>query len=120
MATITGDFGTLVIETEMIDVTSALPQPSKTWTYTDRQGHVHYWRDGYPTLEREPDGEPYYDEDLGEEYQPTKLVCAICREPIVPGTFVDTSHRYIPGRTQATLNGQPITEERARQIIGSR
>jgi hypothetical protein len=119
MATITGDFGTLVIETEMVDVTSALPQADKSWRYTDRQGHEHYWRDGYPTLDWVPDGEPYWDSDISGEYQHMKLVCPVCDEEIHPSTYVDTSRRYVPGLTWATLNGEPISEDRARQLIES-
>jgi len=120
MATVQGGFGTLRMEVEELDVTSSLPQSDKKWTYTDQQGHPHYWRDGYPTLVDEPVGEPYFDEDLDEEYQPTRLVCAICREPIKPGTRYMLGREYMPGRRHYFLNDEPISEERFNELRAAR
>ena len=115
---IEGDFGVLEIEVEMIDVTSGLPQPSKTWRYTDHQGHEHYWQDGYPTLRWVVD-ETYYDEDLGEDVSEGHSECAVCGETIVPGSYVDTFRKVIPGRRSAKLNGELISEEQYNEIVAS-
>jgi len=110
-----GDFGELAMETEQIEVTSALPQPNQNWHYIDRQGHEHYWRDGYPTLVGVVD-ETYWCADCGEDHTDSHWGCATCGEEITPGTYVDTSRRFVPGLTSFTLNGEPITQERFEEL----
>lgn len=122
-ATLTGDFGVLVIETEMIDVTSALPYPDKNWHYIDAQGHEHSMVDReYPTLRLMIDSvETYFCADCGEEHTETvsHYECLICAQRIKPGRTTDFSRRYEPGMQHATLNGEPISMERAEEIIAS-
>lgn len=124
MATFRAPAGTLEIHTEQIDVTSALPYPDKRWTYTDQQGHDHYWREGYPTLTWIVDSsETYWCEDCGEEHERTEghYECPLCGETIAPGLCPpDTFRRFAPGRTSYTLDGQPITKEQAEAIIEER
>jgi hypothetical protein len=112
-----GDFGTLRVETDMIDVTSNLPRPDKAWTYTDRAGHDHRWDHGYPTLVV-VDEETYWCEDCGDEHTDSHYECPRCGEEIRPGLVGPSLHReYIPGRTEYLLNGEPISEDEARRII---
>lgn len=106
---VTGDFGTLRAEVDMIDVTSALPYADESWTYTDQQGHRHRYGKGYPTLTWIVD-ERYWDEGLGEEVEDGHWECPLCGEPITPGTQVDYSKRYIPGMTHYYLNDEEISE----------
>lgn len=119
--TVDGDFGHLVIEREMIDVTSALPYPSETWRATDINGHEHYRENGeYPTLNYVIDSvETWFCADCNEEHTDTTghYECRLCGEIVEPGMTVDTHRRYAPGRTFATLNGEPIGMERAEHIL---
>lgn len=115
--TASGDWGELVIEQAMIDISTNLPQPDQRWTATDSNGHEHYWRDGYPTLVGEPIGEPYHCGECEENHQDTQLVCSICREPVEPGTYVNPGRQFMPGMRQAYLNGEPITGERAEGLL---
>jgi hypothetical protein len=113
---LTGDFGELVIERDMIDVTTNVPTQDKAWRYTDEHGHEHHWDHGYPTLRQVVD-EVRYDED-GDEYEITHFECPLCSEVIRPGARPPSAFReYIPGRSHYYLNGESITEERAREII---
>jgi hypothetical protein len=117
-STVTGEFGVLRVERDMIDVTSGLPRPDEAWRYTDRQGHGHYWRDGYPTL-RTVLGGPYWCEDCHDEHQDSHLECPLCSETVQPGMVGPSPFReFIPGLTSYYLNDEPITEERAREILG--
>jgi hypothetical protein len=117
MATITGEFGELHIEVERVEITSALPRANKNWRYTDQAGHEHYWRNGYPTLvEIVDDG--YWCDDCEDEHGETHLECPLCGESIVPGTHGGgTFLEFMPGRRFITLSGEPISEERANEII---
>jgi len=116
MATMTGPTGELSYEVSMIDVTTSVPQPDKSWRFTDVNGHEHYWQDGYPTLSHVPDGERYWDDDDGEWYQPTRLACSVCGVGVTPRTTVDTFRRMAPGLSYYTFNGEPITKERFEEI----
>ena len=119
--TFTGDFGELVVEREMIDVTSNLPRPDPSWTYTDRQGHEHrYVKDqGWPTLVTVVD-RVYWCEDCNDEHEDTHLACAICGEAISPGMVSPPPGReFIPGRMSATLNGEPISKERYEELMAT-
>lgn len=113
---ITGDFGELRWETEMIDVTSGLPKPDPNWTFTDLQGHEHRYDDGYPTLVRVVESTTV-DED-GEEWDEWHFACRACGQHIEPGTTGPSRFReYAPGRTQAFLNGEPISKERFEELV---
>ncbi len=118
-STFTGDFGELRMEREMIDVTSDLPRPDKNWTYTDARGHEHRYDDGWPTLVTIVDG-TYWCEEHEEEHEETHLACAICGEAISPGMVSPPPGReFIPGRTSAWLNGEPISKERYEELVRS-
>ncbi|MFD4740594.1 hypothetical protein ACFWNQ_25000 [Streptomyces virginiae] len=108
----------LEIERDMIQVSTGLPQPSKSWKTTDSQGHEHAYADGpdrYPTLRVE--GRTFWCPDCHEEHEETRLVCRLCGERVDPGTYIDTSPQYLPGRTSYLLNGEPITKERAEELL---
>lgn len=112
-----GGFGELRVETDSIEVTSALPKPDKNWRYTDHQGHEHYWSDGYPTLAVVVD-RVYWCGDCNDEHEDTHLECPICHEHITPGTVGPSGFReFVPGRTSYYLNNEPITEEHAKRLI---
>jgi hypothetical protein len=117
-STISGSFGELRVERDMIEVTSNLPRTDKGWRYTDRQGHEHYWQDGYPTLRTVLD-EPYWCDDCHDEHQDSHLECPLCSEVIQPGMLSPPPFReFVPGLTSYYLNDEPISEERAREIMG--
>lgn len=113
---------TLEIETERIEVTTALPQPDPQWTYTDHAGHHHaYGTSGaaserYPTLTLR-ESAPYWCSACDDEHTDTWLECPLCGEKITPGTFVDTSPRYISGFTSYLIDGQPVTEEEGKALL---
>lgn len=114
-----GDNTVLEVDREMIEYSTALPQLDPKWRGADSQGHEHAYADGadhYPSLDLIL-GEPYWCEDCQDEHQDSWRVCRICGEKVTPGTFVDTSVKYMPGRTQYLLNGEPISEERANVLI---
>jgi hypothetical protein len=116
-----GEFGELVISTEQVEITSMLPRPDHLWRHTDRQGHEHYWTDdGYPTLRR-VDDETYWCGDCDDEHTDSHWECAQCGERVEPGMSGPSGFReFIPGPTSYTLNGEPISKERAEQIIQRR
>lgn len=119
VATYSGDFGELRVEVEMIDVTTNLPQPDRSWRYTDGAGHEHYWQDGYPTL-ASVDDETYYCSECEDEHTDSHLECPLCGEHVVPGS-VDPGpwRQYEPGMKSYTLNGEPISEAEARALVES-
>lgn len=113
----TGELGNLVIEVEQIEVTSNEPRPDEKWRLTDAAGHEHYWRDGYPTLTVVVD-ETYWCEDCADDHTDTHLECPLCGETITPGLVGPSGFReFAPGRMSATLDGEPITVERAMELI---
>jgi hypothetical protein len=117
MAEYSGDFGTLRIETDMIDVTSSSPYADEDWTFTDAAGHQHRYDHGYPTL-RWFVTERWWCEECDDEHTEGEWTCPLCDEVIVPGTAgPDLFRRYAPGRTSYLLNDQPISEDEARRII---
>lgn len=111
----------LTIETEMIEVTSMLPRLDPHWKFVDQAGHEHH-ADGtkyqveYPTLDvREREYYCYQCLDLHTE---SSWVCKLCSEVIEPGTTGPSPIReFIPGMTTYRMNGIPIPEERAREIL---
>lgn len=103
-------------EREAIDVTTSGPQPNKAWRYTDRAGHKHYWQDGYPTL-REVKGEPYWCDDCRDDHVDTFLRCRLCNEVITPGMTSSLWRERIGGPVQWFLDGELISEARARAIL---
>lgn len=117
MSRLTGQFGELSFNTEMIEVTSNLPKPDENWRHTDSSGHEHYWTsEGWPTLKRIVD-DTWTDED-GEEIEESHLACELCGETVVPGMKGPNGFReFVPGRRSYLLNGQPISTERAEEIM---
>lgn len=125
MATMAGPTGELTCETESIDVTGG-SRPDENWRYTDRRGHEHYWRDGYPTLVygarpglwmlRAHPGRLTARRRL-RDFRPTQQQCRICAEPIKPPLTSGGGWReFAPGLTQWYFNGQPVTPEQAEGI----
>lgn len=120
--TVTDGEDVLEVEHDGQWITSELPQPDPAWQAVDSNGHEHYWQEGpdrYPTL-RVVEGEPYWCPDCRDEHTDSWWVCRECGEKIEPGTRVDMSPKWIAGPTTYTLNGERISEERARQIIEER
>lgn len=120
---ITGDFGELVIETEQIEVTTNLPRQDQNWRFTDAAGHEHRWVAGsepdmpYPTLKRVVDS-TYWCDGCREEHDEAHLECRLCGEAIEPGMVgPEPFRKFIPGRRSAYLNGQPISGERAEELL---
>lgn len=105
---------TLRVETDMVEITSGLPRPDQSWTYTDRQGHEHFWRDGWPTL-RWVEDEPTADDDGDGHWE-----CAACGEQIEPGIAPAGAVReFVPGLTSACIDGEPVSEAEAQAFIAA-
>lgn len=118
MSVIKGSFGELRIEVDVIEVSQLGPKPDKRWRYTDHQGHEHYWAADYPTLEWVIDY-TYWCCDCGDEHSEGHWACAICGEEIEPGTVGPLLAReYVSGPTFYYLNDEPISAERARELVG--
>ncbi len=116
-----GGFGELRIETDMIDVTSIGPEPDPDWDYTDHHEHRHFHsdtEDPYPTLKWVIDYR-YWCEDCHDEHTEGHRACKQCDERISPGTMHFPGRRYVPGLPECYLNGEPISPERARELIVS-
>lgn len=112
--------GDLRFEREVIEVTSSLPSADEGWRFSDAAGHEHYYRDGYPTLVAVVD-DRYWCDDCGDEHIDSHWECPQCGERITPGLVgPDCFRRFAPGRAKWTLDGQPISEERAQEIIEAR
>jgi hypothetical protein len=115
--TVTGEFGTLRAEVEMIDVTSRGPRPDKAWRYTDAAGHQHFWRDGWPTLEWLVT-ERYWCEDCQDEHAEGEWICPLCEEVITPNMVGPSMFKErIPGLTSYYLNDEPISGQRYRELV---
>ncbi|MFF3928592.1 hypothetical protein [Streptomyces hirsutus] len=112
--------GELSFESDGQWITSNLPQPDPKWKATDKQGHEHHYAEGpdrYPTLTA-VSGEPYWCDDCcDDEHRDTWYECRQCGERITPGTYVDSSPRYISGPARYYWNGEPISVEKANEII---
>lgn len=120
MASLSRDDGSqLRIETEPIEITSLGSQPDKNWRYTDKAGHRHHWEDGYPTLTTvvEP---PYWCEDCHDEHQDSHFECSLCGERIAPGVTCNPWREFTVGRVNYYLDDEPITKERAEEIMRER
>jgi len=117
-SSISGLQGELVIERDVINV-SYLSDIDANWRYTDTRGHHHYCDydapDHYPTL-REVTDQTWWCDDCRDEHEDTHLECRQCGEHITPG-MTGPGTKLIPGRVEYTFNGEPVTPERAQQII---
>ncbi|MFF9269112.1 hypothetical protein [Streptomyces rochei] len=111
--------GELTIEHEGEWVTSNSPQPDPHWRTTDKEGHQHAYVDGpdrYPTLVSVT-GDAYWCTLCCDEHADTWYECRICGEKITPGTRIDTTPKWIAVSTTYTLDGEPITEAQAQEIM---
>lgn len=109
----------LEIEREMIEVSINLPQPDPNWTYTDRAGHDHaYSAQGsrYPTLVRR-ESDPYWCADCDDEHTDSWWECPLCGEKITPGTFIDSSRKFIPGLTMYRINGEDVSPAEGEALL---
>lgn len=91
-------------------------EADKDWCYADKYHHVHFWEDGYPTLEWFSD-EDYWCESCRDMHCDTWQRCPRCHEKIVPGTTKHYGPKYIQGMHQYYLNGERITDEQANELI---
>ena len=80
--------------------------PNEKWKYTDKAGHEHYWKDGYPTLVLK--SEHVYC-DCCDGYEDDWFECPICGEVIKPTSEPKIYH--VAGRISHTIDGMPVTEE---------
>ncbi|WP_432130682.1 hypothetical protein [Streptomyces tendae] len=113
--------GTLEFESDGEWVRSDLPEPDPAWRGTDSNGHEHYaaQADGgpvtYPTL-LQVAGEPYWCVDCQDEHVDTWFECPLCGEKVMPGTR-PASPKWISTGARYYWNGEPISDERANEII---
>jgi hypothetical protein len=104
--------GQIIVETEMVDISTNLPKADDRWTYTDAVGHFHAYDqaarhgDRYPTLNarvehRECDGLHAYPttDEYCEGYDVTLYSCRICGEEIKPGTIPGPHYETMAGGT---------------------
>lgn len=114
--------GELRVESEVIPV-HYLSDIDGAWRFTDSHGHEHYCdydaADHYPTL-REVYQEPFYCQDCGETH--TDLVdhleCRLCGETVRPRT-TGPGTKYLRGPVSYYLDGQPISGERAAELLAT-
>lgn len=109
----------LEVRHEQVEFSTALPQPDPRWTYTDCQGHEHAYGtadEPYPTLAVRY-GEPFWDAEAEEEDRESWLACPQCEEKIQPATVVDTNPRYVPGRTEYLVYGEPVSPEEGERLL---
>lgn len=115
---ITGPLGELVIERAIIPV-HYLTDIDAGWRYTDAAGHAHHCEyegtDHYPTL-REVVEEAYWCEGCEDEHERAHLECRQCGEIIHPGR-TGPGTKYIPGLLTCTLDGEPVSPQRAQEIV---
>lgn len=124
MATMTYNHGGRVLEisTEQIRIDTMAPEPDPFWASTDAAGHEHFAslaREDmitYPTL-KTVTGEADWCEDCEEPHTDSWFVCRQCGEKIWPGTRTPSSPRYIPGRTEYLIDGEPVSEDEARAFV---
>lgn len=118
VSTVTGPFGTLRKETEVIAFTSNAPSRDPDWTYTDKRGHEHHYEGGlYPTLRWVVD-ETYWCDDCQEDHEDGHYECPECGEHIEPGMRDPSGKReLVSGLTSWYLDDEPISEEEAKRLI---
>ncbi|WP_252104191.1 hypothetical protein [Streptomyces sp. STCH 565 A] len=113
--------GTLEFEGDGEWIASDRPERDPQWRGTDSSGHEHHaaQADGgpvtYPTLQ-EVAGEPYWCSDCRYEHVDTWMECPLCGEKVTPGTR-PSSPKWISTGSRYYWNGQPISNERANEII---
>jgi hypothetical protein len=116
--TLTGSQGELVMEREVIPV-NYLSDIDADWRFTDAAGHEHHCEyeaaDPYPTLRRVV-YETYWCDTCEDEHELERLECRLCGEKVRPGT-TGPGTRFIQGVLTCTFNGEPVTEERARELV---
>jgi hypothetical protein len=116
-SSVSGPRGELVVEREIIPV-HYLSDIDADWRFTDAAGHLHHCdyaaADHYPTLRRVTD-ETWWCEDCRDKHETAHLECRRCGETVQPGV-TGPGVTYVPGPATATLDGQPVSLERAEQI----
>lgn len=121
-STVTGAFGTLRMEQDLIPIDTNLPQPDKNWRHTDSHDHDHSWQEGpdhYPTLEWIVD-DTWWCTDCEDDHQDGHWACRLCGEEVTPGQRPPPTWRqYLPGQKSYYLNDEPISETEAKQIIAA-
>lgn len=124
-----GNNGSIVVGPWTIDVEQEIIQretgerPDERWRYLDRQLHGHYWKDGYPTLERV--GFECDCSAIEEPHTDWRWECPHCGEVIRPDTL-PSRPEAVAGRLTVRLRfedrGQTrlyygFTDEEGRAII---
>ncbi|MFI8872523.1 hypothetical protein [Streptomyces sp. NPDC055243] len=110
--------GELEFENDVEWIYSDLPEPDPNWRGSDSNGHEHHYAEGpdrYPTL-KQVAGEPYWCDSCEDEHVDTWLECPICGEQVTPGTR-PSSPKPISMGQRYYWNGEPISHERASEII---
>lgn len=108
---------TLRIERDVIEVTTNAPRPDEAWHFTDTNGHEHYWRDGWPTLEWIVD-ESGWCQDCQDEHEEGHWACRRCGESVDPAMRPASGYReFIPGLTTAYIDDIPATAEEVERFI---
>ena len=118
---ITTPAGVLRIEREVVEVTSNAPRRDPDWVFTDAHGHEHRWNGhDLPSLRWVAD-ETYWCFDCNDEHDDDgHYECRECGEEITPGMRPAPGHReFLPGLTTITLDGEPISEEQAREFLAT-
>jgi hypothetical protein len=112
--------GVLSMHVDMVEIPSLGPRPDKSWTYTDEQGHEHFY-DGYPVpyptlvMVAEPS---YYCADCRGEHHDDHLECRICGEVISPGlTGGGQFLERVPGRRSFFFDGEEITQDEFAELL---
>lgn len=102
---------TFRIEQDHEEFRTAAPKTDKDWRTTDSNGHEHYWRDGWPTLEWVVTGS-YWCEMHAEEHEEGEWRCRECGERVEPG-MLHPGPRVIsvPTMRHYYIDDQPVDEE---------
>ncbi len=101
------------VEQDYIDVTCGIETLNPNWTFTDENGHDHYYDSGgYPTLDYIVDAQHWCDGYEGAfNHDPHMAVdeshyeCLICGVHVKPGTYPPYYPQSIPGERTLTMTG---------------
>lgn len=123
---------TLNIERDWIDATCGIDTLDADWVGTDRNGHEHRAKGGYPTLNYIVDKQHWCDGHEGiYNHDPHMAVdeahyeCKTCGVIVEPGIIPAGTPLFVPGSTSATVHGYRtdgaeidgwVTEDEARTI----
>ncbi len=89
-------------------IRSDMPVADEGWAYVDKEGHGHFWKNGYPTLKKVYSG---CDMGHGDDCKGAlSYECPTCGERITPDTRIEAD-RWVPGPITYTLSMTgPITK----------